>query len=1499
MEFARLSIRIAFALLAMLALAPAACAGQENDRPLSYVKNGGYEQGLAGWNAPSGKARVVASPRGGQCLEVDAGATATQDVYIGGNIRTYTVAVDMKASGIVPQGKVGYAYVALYQLDSRGQYLVYRDFGRTSTDQEWTRHTYTFEVHPDARVLSLRCGIFQAKGTAWVDNWTLVAGNTPQLLTEVREPQPFTGSTKGIVGIFNAPGFPAKGAGSRPEVIASILREAGMETHFLDIAALSDPSHLRPWRYDIVVLPYGESFPAEARDSLTYYLHDGGDFISMGGYTFLNPLLADGKGYAREEEVLDKRLAEAIRPEKSLLFDGGFEKPETRAVGIGGSDLEARWRRTSETCQIVDEHPAEGRYCARVTSHSPKGEVQWHLRLPGEEGRRYRISAQIRAQDVTGEGFAYLAIYRYGHDGNLIKYNDFAHVRGTAPWKRYEFDFTPEPGTATLFIKCGLFRAQGTIWVDDVRLGKADGTDPRPMNTATGHPGDGLITDVRQIGVFDADYRLKRVHRVETAPGQTIFPAGIRLGTVRGWAASATRGYDNTRWIPLLMSYDRYGRPRGSAGSLLINYSGFYAGSAWGYFGVEDRDLFDGKDPLLRKGLQRLAQFMVRAAYLRNLESDFASYAPGSPVRLKVTFENRGPARQEGLVFFRVLNGGKELMRKRVPVAAGSLDHAVAETSFTLPKTVAGLCHFTATLSLGGETVDSMESGFFAISPQVARRGPTLRFRDNYFRYGDRALFLFGCDNYSNVYRSTTEGPLWWAREHAACRDYGFELYENLQYNNPGHVMTEVDWRRFDGMTQSTQEHGLVFMPGLLIGHNVAVSDERIREESRQCSEYAARYKEIPGLLWYINGDYALRHEDMETLRAKWNAFLKQRYGTDEKLKAAWAPEVPPAPLGALPFPPENPGRWDSVSQIDLYRFHVHLMTEWNRAHVAAIRAHDAEHPITSEYYSYPRRGIDLRLTIAGQDVSNIGYFDEPVRDLDYLPLRIRLNDVRVRGKSVSLGEYGVKTHPAWSLENGARGYHIVRTEEEAKQLFMAVAHYTFGMGGSKVQNWCLRDSDQRVFPWGVFYPGPLIPKDIAYTHRNLSLLMRAFEPRYEPPALTVLLNDNMRLGNQENLGIDSAYRCFAALLGLHADFNVASDWFADSIPASTRVIIYPSAICPGDESYTALLRWVRNGGTLLMTGAPIYDAARKPGQSARLRELAGVEWVSTRYTPDVRGAQAMATLRTEIPGLAGQQAAPMVEVRPAGAKVLATDAAGKPVLTKHTLGQGTVYYFADPIELAESDEGTAMHPLYRWFLEEAKIERLLVTPDNPQLHLFAQRTRTGHAHVLFNYRKGDAWQEATLATKAGSITLRAKDRYPAIAGVGDDGAVTVLGAHQLARVGSETLLAGEGMATAISLDELDLRKSEAVMLLPFTKGEVVLSRSQPWRRPVVLLGDIQDGQFRPLERLNPAPGTRVTLPIDDDRATLVGLICEQGQEARWIKTIGQWVSDPGSVPGR
>lgn len=1473
--------------VACLVLLVFACAAAAAERPATLATNGGFEKGTTGWNAPSNCARIAPAPGGGSCIEVTGPGGITQDLYVGARPRTFTVAVDVKAEGVEATGPGGHAYAAVYQLGLQGDLKAYKDFVPIRGSSDWKRETCTFDLAPGAEIVSLRCGVWNAKGTAWFDNWTLVEGKQPFRLDEVAEPRPQTSSEKGIVGIFRQEGFPAKGAPSSPDALAEAIKAEGAEVKFLTIAEMSDPALLKPSNFDIIVLPYGESFPGAARDSFVQYLHAGGDFISMGGYAFNNLLHLDDGKWVTEKERLALRLAEALKPERSLLPDGGFEKEETANAPVGGQEADGKWRRSSASCAVVPDAPAEGKSCAKVEvpSGGKGSESRWDLRLPARHGCEYRVSASIKTKDVVpvGTGYAYLALYQYGPEGKLLKSKDFAHVTGSTDWTRYDHDFTPEAGVTVLYIKCGLYQASGTAWFDGFHLADVSGLQARPMNTSTGKAGDGLGINPMQIGAFDADYRLKRVVSVKTAPGQRIFPDGIAFGPVKGWAASGVRGYDQTRWIPLLMAYDRYGRERGSAGSLLIHYDGFFNGSAWAYFGAEDTDLFAAQNTQTASAVQELVRFMVRGVYLRNLRAEMNGYPPGSPVNLEATVENRGAKPQAATVRFCVRQEGQDapFFEAKREVAAESNAVAIAKADFILPPTASGLCEVKAELTVDGKPADGMESAFVALAPLAKMDGPPLQFRENYFRYGERPIFLFGSDNYSNVYKSATEGPLWWAREHAASRDFGFEIYENLQYSNSGHRMEEPDWRSFLAMSQLTQQYGLVFMPCLLVGHNVAVSDEEIAEESRQCLEYSQRLKDTPKLLWYINGDYQLRHNDLVALKKKWADFLQSKYG---------------AQVGDLAFPPKNTGRWDDPRQIDLHLFHVKLMTDWNRAHVAAIRQEDKAHPITSEYYQRPFWGIDLRLTIDGQDVSNIGYFDKPVEDITCLPLKIRWNDMRAQGKSMGLGEYGVKTHPAWSLDNGAQGYHIVRTEEEEKQLFMAVAHYGFGLGGSKVQNWCLRDGDQWVFPWGVFYPGPFVPKDVAFTHRNLSLLLRMFSPQYDAPALTVLLCDNMRLGNFPQLGTDAGYRAFGALLGLHADFNVMSDWYVKEIPLSTKVIIYPAALCPGDESFEGLVRWVEASGKLLVTGDFGYNSDRTHTRPDRLKRLAGVEWVATNYPPEERAKQTPGKLGAS-PG--PQSAAPMMRVQPAGAQILATTESGDPALARHSLGKGTVYLFADPMELALPEEEPRLRELYSWFLKEAGISRATPEPDEPTMHVMTVRTRTGAAHVAFNYREGSDSQTVAIPTKAGRISLTAKDRYPAIAGVSDDGRVQVLGGFKSGKIADEEILSADGMATAIALDGADLRSSEAVMLLPFSDGRVELrSTARAWRNPVVLLGDLNGGRFRALETLRPAPGKAVAMDFDADRATLFALVCEADAAAKWQDFTTVLVSNPERFPG-
>ncbi|NQT14982.1 MAG: beta-galactosidase, partial [Planctomycetes bacterium] len=1207
-------------------------------------------------------------------------------------------------------------------------------------------------------------------------------------------------------------------------------RDNGFEVRLLSADQLADPTKFNAFRFDLLVVGTGGTFPAEARLALVGFLRDGGHFIATGGYPF-NRLVRNVDGaWTDEEEVVAARLEKAMSAERSLLLGGGFEQGPT--VPVDGPVVEGKWRRTSEQAAVVTESPHQGRYCARATAPTGAGDSspQFNLDLQTKPETAYRLSGWIRTRQVTGPGMAFMALYQYDADDKLVEFSDFAKVYGTTDWQRYNYRFTPEAGVLRVRVRAGLYQATGTAWFDDLRLGDVTDAQLRPINTATGTPADGLLVSPAQIGVCDPSFPLKRACRLRTAPRQHVVRQEIqRRGHLSGWAASGVIGYDNARWVPLLDTLDRYERPRGAAAAMVLNYNGFYAGSFWAWFGIDNVDLFANPQGPTAQALGDIARFMRRRLFLHNLATDHRLYRKGEPVTVSLRVDNRGFQDRRVGVRFSLREAGEmgepATAFRELDVAAECVEPV--EATFSLPNGRPALCEAVARLELDGHVIDEMATGFVVEDSSAMQSGPELRFAGNYFTLDGRPTFLFGSDTYARTYQSAAENPLTWQDELSAARDMGLNLYENLQYNKPGHQMADDDWRAFKAMAQLTQKLNLAFMPGMLVGHNVAIGDEMLEQESRLCGEYAQQLGHLPGLLYYVNGDYQMRlDEHPEAVSRLWNRWLAEKYDSTEALRAAWGADAVAGELGGLDFPPPDSGRWDDLPAIDKSRFQNWLMLRWNRAHVAAVRRHDQRHPITSEYYSTPFAGIDLVTTIDGQDVSNIGYFDVPGDDLDNLPLRIRWNDLRLRGKGVSLGEYGVKTHPAWSVENGAQGYHIARTEEEQRQLFLAVAHYGLGLGASKIQNWCLRDAQDRVFPWGIFHPNQMIPKDVAYVHRNESIVWRHFRPVSTPAPLTVCLANQLRLGGAESLGATVAHRTFADLMALHYDFNTIDDDHLDQLPASTRVIVYPAPMAMRDDAYGQLLSWVQRGGTLITTGDFSYDADRRRSRAERLVELAGVEFRGENYPNVARALGPDAKVTFSLPGLDSLAVRPCIRVKPTSADVLGTTDGGQPVLVRRRVDRGTVYFFADPIELDGTTAGaSARRRLYSALLGAAGLEPLCLTPNAPWLHVMAQPTTRGTVHVVYNTKTSEGAERVKVPTAAGPANLLTRNRWPALAAVTRDGKVVALSACGTASVAGEPLMTGSGQRTLLSLDGDDLRRSKAILIAPFEPGRLELPR--------------------------------------------------------------------------
>ena len=1448
----------------------------------SYILNGGFDD-TRGWAMPPESSIVQRTP-GDPCVLVESGM-GSQTVFRRPNWQRMTVACDIRVEDVQPTAEGGFAYAAIYQYTDDGALVAFRDFVQLREPTDWKRYTYTFDLTPDTATVNVHFGFYRAVGRAYFDNFTLVEGEEARGIEEVTEWMR-AGAVSDKVLVWSEADLPVPAGGVDPKWAVDVLRAAGIQAEAATTEQLAQG--LRPEAAGLLVLGYGPAYPMALRSQIVDFCRAGGKILVVGGYPMHAPMVRENGRWTNWAQRIPALREEKMRWPNNLLPDGGFENSDNAPVG--GVTLDGAWHRADERrCFIETGDVVEGTKAATVKldSQDPEaGEPVWYAWLPVKPGHHYVFRAWIKTRDVKGRHFAFVALYQYDGD-RLVKPHDLVQLTGDNEWREASYTFQPTYEIDRVFIKFGLFGATGQVWLDKAQLLDTTGLKYTPLNTSTGSPGDGLGLAPYQMAMCDAHYRLRRVAFIEPAEGQRILGGGKISGRAEGWVAAGVTGWDGARWVPLLEAKDRYGRPRGAAGALLLNYSGFYAQSLWAYFGVENKVLFGPSVPGSAESLAALTKWMLRGCFLHNLRGENDLYGKGEPVVIRAKVSNCGARPLAGTVEMTAYCAGKPVGsgKAAVNIPAGK----TSECAVTLKPSAAarGLLEVHARLLADGQILDQAKTGVVLRDEAETRAGPNLDFRDNYFRLNNRPIFLFGSDNYSNDYQAGAINPYRWEQIQRIARDCGVQVYEILQYTNPGHVFSEKDWRSFEAMAQMLMKRGLVFMCGVLIGHNVAVNDQELDAEARMCSEYAKRLGKVPGMLWYINGDFQLRYEDLPWLRQAWNEYLAGKYGSEKAIADAWRVNRLPAPLGALDFPPPNSGAWDDAVEVERQNFNVWLMRRWIERHVQALRENDPVHPITSEYYQEAWGGIDLRQTIDGHDVSNFGFFSTPKDDLVILPERIAFNDMRYVGKGVNIGEYGVKTHPAWSVENGAGGYHIVRSEEQQKQLFLTVAAYALGMGVSKIQNWCLRDADEGVFPWGILYPNDFVPKDVAYAHRNLSLLWRLLAPRYEPPEVTILAPTPLRTGNLDGYGRQAIFMAAQALLRLHIPFSVADDFDLANLPAATKTLIWPAALATSEEHFRTVLEWVTRGGQLIVTGYPGWDEMRQQVGAERLTALTGCTSAERLFWGPERLRGPEVALAEENGGILRPQA--RIQPGPNTEVLLAAD--GLPLLTRHRLGHGTIVWSADPVELARREEVHLLCSVYgRAFAAmPTPPDAVKVSPDDRRLHAMRQRTATGQAYVVYG-PQDDAPDKVTLQTPAGALRIKARSWWPAVAVVSDDGKLLMALVDGELAVGKDSIVTGGPMVGLASLDRQDLRKSKAVVICPFEAGELKLSglpTSGEW-------GEWRDGNWTRLEAASLKSGT---LHVDGDQATCVALL-SRGDPGAWQTYLTKLWTQPWRIQG-
>ena len=953
---------------------------------------------------------------------------------------------------------------------------------------------------------------------------------------------------------------------------------------------------------------------------------------------------------------------------------------------------------------------------------------------------------------------------------------------------------------------------------------------------------------------------------------------------------------NDARWIPLLEAVDANGRKRGAAGALMHHHHGPYTRSTWAFFGVENRDVFAEGSKAGLAAFKSAARALALKCYLHSLQTDYATYRDGEVVRVRVLLSNyglRGAVLQARLVIRHDEVEAYRVVREMESRAGGT---RVVEEAWSVPRFEAE--HYVVRISLfdGAQLIDSTETAFNVWKPETLAAGMPFEFRENYFHVDGKSVFLQGTDDYLHTFIDQDEHAGTWLRDAQGCRDSAIDVYENLMgLRGPQHRPTETWWRWVDAMLLNTQRVGGIFFPGMLVFSNTAVSDVDLEDQKAYVKAFAARYGGAAGIMYYLNGDLELHDPNLPDLQRLYNDFLRTKYGSDEALRAAWKVSPPDAPLGKLAIQ-HGSSDWRDIRTMDDFQFRTYLVRRWLNAMHDAIREVDTRHPVTAEFYQSPVSGIDLLTALGRLELANFGYFNGKDEDFYRFPQTCRFLDQSMRGKGINVGEFGVKTHPAWD----DTGYYIeARTETVEQSYFLSLAHYAFALGASKIQNWCWKYPADLPFEWGINYPNEMVPRDVRAFYRNSGILFRSLRPRYEVSETVVLLASDSRMGGQGQRIVEGQLNAIRLLMDENVRFGTLTDEFLDELPVTVKTILYPLPYCPSDAIVERLKSFVHDGGQLYLSGDISYDSLRQRTRVDRLRELCGVTFVSERYGNLAYGEASIRTRPSK--GLwPAYDAAPSMIMRSEGAQVLLSDVEGHPIVTEFVYGKGRVVFSADPVELHGDPrfQGYA-HEFYRALMMALKIPDEDVQAQRGSVHCFRVPSQDARQiKVLVNH--GPKRQEiAVVSATSSSVRLSLGSRLPGVLVSEADRGVQVVESSGDVFEDGRPLLSTDLHVMALSFGREPLATAWRVLLLPMGTGKLTLHTRRNFTNPVLLMGEIVAGRWQqhaamPLVRA--ADGLTVEVTAELSLAML--LLCEEADRKGTASQMEVWMQAPWKVEG-
>jgi hypothetical protein len=514
----------------------------------------------------------------------------------------------------------------------------------------------------------------------------------------------------------------------------------------------------------------------------------------------------------------------------------------------------------------------------------------------------------------------------------------------------------------------------------------------------------------------------------------------------------------------------------------------------------------------------------------------------------------------------------------------------------------------------------------------------------------------------------------WWTGWDKFCDENG-RPYERTLRTLEAYLMTA---RKY---SLPVQFNFFAFLPDVLGGTNAFLDPAAVRRQQTLISNVVARFHDVPYLAWdLINEPSFSQH--LWTMRpngdpielAAWNEWLTARYPDRAKLTAVWNLPADSA-VGTIPLPSEAEfsarGMYVGVNSLrvnDYVLFAQESFAKWTRTMRDTIRAAGSQQLVT---VGQDEGGIQDRLSPAfwGSSVdftTNHSWWQNDYVLWDSLA-------AKQPGEAMLIQETGLQRE--LNMDEIAR-----RSPENEAALLERKIAASFIQGSGAIEWLWNTNSDMTESN-----ETPIGAVRTDYTEKPEARLLRAFaqfapslsEHLREPqlPQVAIVTSQASQYSVMTDFQLEAQRRAVRALTySTHLPAYVIAENQIEHL-GEPKLVILPSPQAIGETAWKAILGYVDNGGTLLVTGPVDRDEHWQTLQRCRALGIAAHSEPLVNHNAELRVEE------LRIPVDFGQQQQNWLD------SLRFDDGA---TLKEIPHGKGRIYWAAYPVELSENLKSTA-----------------------------------------------------------------------------------------------------------------------------------------------------------------------------------------------------------------